>query len=219
MTVPEAVAHPIRILLLDDHALFRESVSRLLSAESDFDVVADCGTVEDGLQTLRRKSVDVLLLDFDLGEHDGREFLRLAKAQGFDGRVLIVTAGVDPGSASHLMRMGISGVFRKHDSAALLAQGIREVMAGKIWMSQDQLQSALRADTTQQAAATKRFTERERQVLSYVFDGLANKEIAGRLSVSEGSVKATLQQLFSKTGVRTRSQLVRAVLEQYKDQF
>jgi DNA-binding NarL/FixJ family response regulator len=66
---------------------------------------------------------------------------------------------------------------------------------------------------------TKRFTERERQVLSFVFEGLANKEIAARIGVSEGSVKATLQQLFSKTGVRTRSQLVRIVLEQHQEQI
>jgi two-component system nitrate/nitrite response regulator NarL len=65
----------------------------------------------------------------------------------------------------------------------------------------------------------KKLTERERQVLQYVFEGLANKEIADRLQVSESSVKATLQQLFTKTGVRTRSQLVRMVLETYKDQF
>ena len=63
----------------------------------------------------------------------------------------------------------------------------------------------------------RRFTPRERQVFSYVLEGLANKEIGGRLGVSESSVKATLQQLFSKTGVRTRSQLVRIALEQYRD--
>ncbi len=65
---------------------------------------------------------------------------------------------------------------------------------------------------------TERFTERERQVFSYVFEGLINKEIAERIGVSESSVKATLQQLFSKTGVRTRSQLVRVALEQYRNQ-
>ena len=65
----------------------------------------------------------------------------------------------------------------------------------------------------------KKLTERERQVLQYVFEGLANKEIAERLQVSESAVKATLQQLFSKTGVRTRSQLVRTALENYKDQL
>ena len=65
----------------------------------------------------------------------------------------------------------------------------------------------------------EQFTERERHVLSYIFEGLANKEIAERIGVSESSVKATLQQLFSKTGVRTRSQLVRIALEQHRNQI
>jgi two-component system, NarL family, nitrate/nitrite response regulator NarL len=212
----------IRILLLDDHALFRESVSRLLSVEPGFEVVADCGTVEEALQVLRRRPVDIVLLDFDLGERDGREFLRLAKEQGFKSKVLLVTAGVDAGSVSELIRFGISGVFRKHDSAALLAQGIRDVMAGKVWLEHHQLQSAVAPRvvvSSHEQNRTQKFTERERQVLSFVFEGLANKEIAARIGVSEASVKSTLQQLFSKTGVRTRSQLVRIVLEQYRDQI
>jgi len=93
-------------------------------------------------------------------------------------------------------------------------------MAGKVWLDQEQLQTALRSEATASLENQSRlFTQREQQVLSGVFEGLANKEIAGRLGVSESSVKATLQQLFSKTGVRTRSQLVRIVLEQYRDQL
>jgi two-component system, NarL family, nitrate/nitrite response regulator NarL len=218
--MPKAAEGTLHILLLDDHSLFRESVSRLLSAEAAFVVVAHCGTIEEALQVLRRKSIDLVLLDFDLGERDGLEFLRLARNQGFAGKILIVTAGVEERAASELIRSGISGVFRKHDSAALLAQGIRDVMAGKVWLDQEQLHTALKPDSGMSPAGqTRRFTDRERQVLSFVFDGLGNKEIAGRIGVSEGSVKSTLQQLFSKTGVRTRSQLVRIVLEQYRDQI
>lgn len=218
--MPRAAEETVHILLLDDHALFRESVSRLLRAEPGFDVVAHCGTIEEALEVLRRKSIDLLLLDFDLGERDGREFLRLAKEQGFNGKILLVTAGVDAGAISELIRSGVSGVFRKHDSAELLAQGIRDVMAGKVWLDQEQLQTTLTTrDGASQPRGPRQFTERERQVLSYVFEGLANKEIAVRIGVSEGSVKSTLQQLFSKTGVRTRSQLVRIVLEQYRDQI
>ena len=93
-------------------------------------------------------------------------------------------------------------------------------MAGKVWLNQEQLQTALNSEVAvPQETRSRRFTEREQQVLSYVFEGFANKEIAARIGVSESSVKATLQQLFSKTGVRTRSQLVRIVLEQYRDQI
>lgn len=218
--MPETAEKTVRILLLDDHALFRESVGRLLGVEPGFEVVGHCGTIEEALRVLQRESIDLVLLDFDLGERDGREFLRLAKDQGFNGRILVVTAGVSAGAASELIRSGISGVFRKHDSATLLAQGIREVMAGKVWLDQEQLETALRTEApTPQETYTRRFTQREQQVLSGVFEGLANKEIAARLGVSESSVKATLQQLFSKTGVRTRSQLVRIVLERHRDQI
>ena len=219
--MPETAANTVHLLLLDDHTLFRESASRLLAAEPAFDVIAHCGTIGEALQILRRKAIDVVLLDFDLGEGDGRKFLSLAKDQGFQGKVLVVTAGVDAGVAAELIRSGISGVFRKHDSAALLAQAIRDVMAGKVWLDQEQLQTALRTEVgvPGQSNRTRPFTDREQQVLYGVFEGLANKEIAARIGVSESSVKATLQQLFSKTGVRTRSQLVRIVLEQHRDQL
>ncbi|HXW93130.1 MAG TPA: response regulator transcription factor [Terriglobales bacterium] len=216
----EAAPKTVRILVLDDHALFRESVSRLLSVEPGFAVAADCGTIEEALAILHRTPVDLVLLDFDLGERDGRDFLRLARQQGFQGKILLVTAGLDGGAASELIRAGIAGVFRKHDSAGLLAQGIREVMSGKVWLDQEQLQAALRSEAvTSLENHSRLFTAREQQVLCGIFEGLANKEIAGRLGVSESSVKATLQQLFSKTGVRTRSQLVRIALEQYRDQI
>ncbi|MFZ0276497.1 MAG: response regulator transcription factor [Candidatus Sulfotelmatobacter sp.] len=218
--MPEAAAGTVHLLLLDDHTLFRESASRLLSAEPGFEVAAHCGTIGEGLRILERTAIDVVLLDFDLGESDGRQFLRLAKEHGFQGKVLVVTAGVDAIVAAELIRSGISGVFRKHDSAVLLAQAIRDVMAGKVWLDQEQLQTALRTEVaSSQDNRTRAFTAREQQVLSCVFEGLANKEIAARIGVSESSVKATLQQLFSKTGVRTRSQLVRIVLEQHRDQL
>ncbi len=218
--MPDSAQQTITILLLDDHTLFRESVVRLLSSEPGFEVVAHCGSVDQALAVLREKSVDVVLLDFDLGERNGEQFLRLAREQGFSNKVLVVTAGVEDENAAELIRSGVSGIFLKHNSASSLTQGIRDVMAGKVWFDQEHLNSALeRGPAIQTHAPVQRFTQREKQVLSCVFEGLANKEIAGRIGVSESSVKATLQQLFAKTGVRTRSQLVRIALEQYKDQF
>ena len=209
----------IDILLVDDHALFRESVARLLTSEPGFEVTAHCNSIEEALAALQTAHADIVLLDFDLGHRDGVEFMRLARQQGFNGKVLVVTAGVEKEQAAELVRHGISGIFMKHDSAALLIEGIRDVIAGKVWFDQELLQQAMGGGGSLQESKAERFTERERQVLSYVFEGLVNKEIAERLGVSESSVKATLQQLFSKTGVRTRSQLVRIALEQYRDQI
>jgi DNA-binding NarL/FixJ family response regulator len=216
--MPETAERPIRIVLVDDHALFRESVVRLLSAESAFQIVGDCSTSAEACRLLRNHPVDLVLLDFDLGDRDCTDFVRSAAEAGFHGRVLLVTAGVPEAQGADLIRCGISGIFMKHDSPALLSQAIREVMDGKVWFSQKFLQRTLTTAGLPHPTQTDvQLTERERQVLSHVFEGLTNKEIADRLAVSESSVKATLQQLFSKTGVRTRSQLVRVALEQYKE--
>ncbi len=208
----------IKLLLVDDHALFRESVARLLTNEPDFEVTSHCDSVEEGLAVLQKNHLDIVLLDFDLGQRDGAEFMRLARQQGFNGKVLVVTAGVEKDQVAELVRNGISGIFMKHDSAALLVEGIRDVLAGRVWFARDQLRDAIAGPVTHQETAS-RFTERERQVLSYVFKGFVNKEIAEQIGVSESAVKATLQQLFSKTGVRTRSQLVRITLEQHRNQI
>jgi two-component system nitrate/nitrite response regulator NarL len=211
----------IRVLLIDDHALFRESVARLLQSEPGFEVVAHCGSGAEALQIMESsRDIDIVLLDLDLGQERGTDFLDRLRDSRFDGKVLLVTADVNDSEVLNLIRKGISGVFMKHGSPALLIQGIHETMEGKALFGQDLLKRAL--ESTGAASANQRrskLTERERQVLSFVFEGLANKQIADRLQISETAVKASLQQLFAKTGVRTRSQLVRVALEQYRDQL
>jgi two-component system, NarL family, nitrate/nitrite response regulator NarL len=211
----------IRLLLIDDHALFRESVARLLQSEPGFEVIAHCPSGTEALQIIKSsREIDVVLLDLDLGQERGADFLDRLRSTRFDGKVLLVTADVSESDIPSLIRKGITGVFLKHGSPASLIQGIRETMEGKALFGQDLLRRAL--ESTQPPSANDRrskFTERERQVLSFVFEGHANKQIADRLQISETAVKASLQQLFAKTGVRTRSQLVRVALEQYRDQF
>ena len=213
-------ANRIRILIVDDHTLFRESVARLLAAEPDFEIAGLCASADEALQSIAKTPVDVVLLDYDLGDGKGTDFLANARNLGFQGRILVVTAGVTEMEAAGMIRQGIAGILRKHCSPDTLAQSIRDVNAGKEYFEPGYLRSVLVGVTeVQREYRRKKLTERERQVLQYVFEGLANKEIAVRLEVSESSVKATLQQLFAKTGVRTRSQLVRTALETYKDQL
>ena len=210
----------IRILVVDDHTLFRESVARLLAAEPDFEIAGNCASAGEALRMVGQKPVDVVLLDYDLGDGKGTEFLAKAPAAGFTGRVLLVTAGVNEFEAAQMIRQGIAGILRKHCSPDTLVESIRDVSSGKDFFEPGYLQSIMTGmSPAAPESARKKLTDRERQVLHYVFEGLANKEIADRLQVSESSVKATLQQLFSKTGVRTRSQLVRTALENYKDQL
>jgi two-component system, NarL family, nitrate/nitrite response regulator NarL len=201
----------IRLLLIDDHALFREGVARLLQSEPGFEVVAHCGSGIEALQIIKSSgAIDVVLLDLDLGQERGADFLDGLRNARFDGKVLLVTADVNDSEVPNLIRKGISGVFMKQGSPALLIQGIRETMAGKALFAQDLLQRALEGPEAPSANQHRlKLTERERQVLSFVFEGLANKQIADRLQISETAVKSSLQQLFAKTGVRTRSLLMR----------
>src|SRR6058998_4419403 len=166
--MPESMEQTIEILLIDDHTLFREGVSRLLGTEPAFKVIA-CGSIKEALAVLRQQQIDIVLLDFDLGQRDGTRFVRLAKEQGFEGKILVVTAGVEEREAAELIRCGISGIVMKHNSAALLAQGIRDVMAGKVWFDQELLQATIHGSATLPESQSGRFTQRERQVLSYVF--------------------------------------------------
>jgi DNA-binding NarL/FixJ family response regulator len=209
------------ILLVDDHALFRDSVARFLDSDPGFQIVGGCATVPEAKEFLLANRVDLVLLDFDLGERDGTDFMKVAAAMGYRGKVLLVTAGVDETSAATLLQRGIAGIFLKHNPPAMLVEAIREVLAGNVWFEQNYLQKivgrAAERSVEEDKPRTRKLTEREQQVLIGVFEGLASKQIADRLQVSESSVKATLQQLFHKTGVRNRSQLVRIALEQYRE--
>ncbi|MCU1336955.1 MAG: Two component transcriptional regulator, LuxR family [Bryobacterales bacterium] len=112
--------------------------------------------------------------------------------------------------------LGVCGIFLKHSSPELLVQAIHRVMAGETWIDQRCIQGLVKAVEDESREARKnQLSERERDVLKGVFAGLSNKEITAELNISEASVKSALQQLFMKTGVRTRSQLVRVALEEY----
>lgn len=203
-------------MLLDDHALFRESLSQLLDTEPDFQVVAHCATCEEALEALSREVIDLVLLDYDLGEETGLQFIRRAREAGYKGRIFIVTAGMTDADSVRALGQGVCGMFLKHSSPALLTEAIRKVMAGETWIDQRCIRALVQAvEKTGEPERRKQLSGREREVLKGVFEGLSNKEIAQQLSISEASVKSALQQLFMKTSVRTRSQLVRVALEEY----
>jgi two-component system, NarL family, nitrate/nitrite response regulator NarL len=203
------------VLLVDDHALFREGLSRLLASESDIKVAAQCATVNEALELMSTQQFDLVLLDYELGDRRGNEVVLAARSKGFTGRILIVTVGLTRAEVRQMLNHGASGIFLKNNSPELLVEAIRKVMAGERWLDPKYLDPT--ADDSPSAFARRaKFTERDRQVLRGVFEGMANKELAERLNVSESAIKASLQQLFSKTGVRTRSQLVRVAIEHYR---
>jgi len=102
---------PIRLLLLDDHVLFRESLGRLLASEPDFVMAGHCGTSAEALGILQKTPVDVILLDYDLGDDHGAQFLEAALRAGYRGKTLMVTAGMSATESSLALKLGASGIF------------------------------------------------------------------------------------------------------------
>jgi two-component system nitrate/nitrite response regulator NarL len=209
-------ASVIRIYLLDDHMLFREGLRRLLDSDERFVIAGHSGDSAQMLAELQKTPVDVLVLDYDLGKENALSLLGPLQSMNFTGKILIVTAGLPDKDALALIKAGISGIFHKQESPEDLQRAIVEVAQGRVLIDQQYLQAVVAAAQPQEST---RFTERERVTMRYLLQGLANKEIAGNLGISESAVKATLQQLFSKTGVRTRSQLVLLAIEKYRDQL
>jgi DNA-binding NarL/FixJ family response regulator len=207
----------IRALLVDDHTLFRESVSLVLAQEKDL-AIEHCASIREALQLLTQRHYDLVLLDHDLGAERASQFLPAARQAGFEGRVLVVTAWVSETEARRLMRQGVAGIFLKEAPLSDLVESIRTVMAGGTWL--DRSFGKLEGEAADTDAGNQPvFNERQRKVLRFVLEGLSNKEIAWRLQISESYVKAILQSLFQKTGVRTRGQLVRVAFEQYEHQL
>ena len=206
----------IRVLVTDDHSLFRESLSRFLRTAEGFRVVAECKTVKETMAALSAAEADVILLDYDLGHEQGLNLLAELRKRNLDTKVLVVTAGMPDTATQLAMEAGASGVFFKHNNLEKLMSAIRRVADGEIWL--DPL--AVRALVGGRAAPEcetqiKPLTARQSEVMRGILDGLTNKEIASKLNTSESSVKAVIQELFHKAGVRTRSQLVRIAIEKH----
>jgi len=184
-----------RVLLVDDHALFREGLARLLSAESGIEVAGQCATVEEALVHVQTTGLDLILLDYELGDRRGNEVMHYLRSHQIDIKVLIVTVGLTRAELRQMLNQGVAGVFLKNNPPELLLEAMRAVLAGETWVDPKYAEAPIEK-TPGEIFRRVRFTERDRHVLR--------------------AIKASLQQLFSKTGVRTRGQLVRIALEQFR---
>lgn len=208
----------IKLIVVDDHTLFREGLVRLLEADGRLDVIGTFSSTGEALGALETSTVDVVLLDFDLGEGDSLPFCRTFKQRCFDGRILMVTAGMTNADTVQVLKEGAHGIFLKHNPPAELITAIKRVAKGETWLDSSSLSLLVGASPSRgEAQRVPTLNAREQAVLKGVFEGLTNKEIGANLQISESYVKAVLQQLFAKTGVRTRSQLVRVALERHME--
>lgn len=209
----------IRIFLIDDHAMFREGVARMLGSEPEFEVSGQAASVAAALTEPACTSADVVLLDVDLGTERAIDFVSRARATGFHGKILVVTAGMSDQEALQLVQGGVSGILHKQNSTEVLQSAIRQVARGEVWLEKAYLGPLFRAVDRTKAPKRTILTERDKTVLRYLLQGLTNREMAAQLEISEGAVKGSLRHVCEKLAVRTRTQLVKVALEQFKDQL
>lgn len=216
LTMRSTPEMPIRLFILDDHTLFREGLLRLIGSEASFEVLGHSGKPEEALAFLTHTPVDILILDYDLGGETALSFVETLRQTPFSGKVLLVTAGLPDKDALHLIKAGISGIFHKNKAPDDLLRSIHEVHSGHVLIGQEYFQTIVSA-AQQSGADPQPLKDREKEIMRFLLQGLSNKEIGAQLNISESAVKSALQQLFAKTGVRTRSQLVRLAIEEYRD--
>ena len=210
---------PLNVLLVDDHGMFREGLARVLEKEPGLQVVGQCASSAEAIALLSKQDVGLILLDVDLGPERALGLVLAAKKKGFAGHILVVTAGVSGPEAVQLVQAGVTGIVHKQHSTRELCDAIRKVAGGEAHMEPEYLTALFRSVDRTREPGRPRLTDRDKTVLRSIFRGLTNKEIGAQLDISEGAVKASLRLLFDKLKVRTRAQLVKVALDQYRDQL
>ena len=207
----------IHLVLLDELLLFRTSLSQFLASQPGIDVMGDCGDTNEAIEILRTCTVDVVLLELHFAGKPADAFIATARDAGYGGSFLIVTGTAGARESAAAIKSGASGIFLKSDASDRLMQAIRLVAAGAAWIDPKviRLMADRLFDLVPQSedSFAPALTDRERIVLQGIVEGFTNRKIGVNLGVSESAVKACVQHLFQRAGVRTRSQLVRAAFE------
>lgn len=209
----------IRLLLVDDHEMFREGLARMLEREPDFVVVGQARSAMEALDQAVEGFATMVLLDVDLGAERAIDFVSRARTRGFSGKILVLTAGMSDQEAVQLVQGGVSGILHKHHSTGVLCGAIRQIAQGEVWLEKTYLGPLFRVVDRSRQSHRPTLTERDKTVMRYLLQGLTNRDMAARIEISEGAVKASLRHLCDKLCVRTRTQLVKVALEQFKDQL
>jgi DNA-binding NarL/FixJ family response regulator len=206
------VSGPVRILVADDQELVRTAFTIMLGSQADMEVVAEAGDGAEAVDLCRHARPDVAVMDIRMPSVDGVEATRRITAAGLDTRVLVLTTFDLDEYVYAALRAGASGFLLKDASAERLLQAVRQVAAGETsWaptVMDRLLATYLRGPDPRAAAAVRTLTDREREVLCSVAQGLSNEEVAQRLYLSVTTVKTHLARVFAKLGARDRAQAV-----------
>lgn len=207
---------PIRIVIADDHPIFRDGLRRLLESEPNLKVLGEASDGAEAVRLAHQLKPDILLLDLAMPKHPGLEALReLGTSPGSSPvRVILLTAAAEKSQIVEALQLGARGVVLKDSATQLLLKAIHTVMAGEYWVGRESVSNLvqyLRAlmQSSSDEARQRKFglTPRELEIVSAVVAGYSNKEIAEYFKISEDTVKHHLSNIFDKVGVSTRLEL------------
>jgi two-component system nitrate/nitrite response regulator NarL len=203
----------IRVLIVDDHAVVRAGLRMLIDAQPGMKVVEMASNSAEALEFAARESPEIILLDLDLGGQDVITLIPELRAAAKDARVLVLTGLKDLEAHRRSMRLGAMGVILKDQAAEILIKAIEKVHAGEVWVDRltmgsllDEMTQAPEIDPEEARIAS--LTQREREVIALIAEGLKNKQIGQRLFIGETTVTHHLTSIFSKLEVSDRLELV-----------
>jgi two-component system, NarL family, nitrate/nitrite response regulator NarL len=208
-------SQPIRLVIADDHPIFRDGLRRLLEAEPDLKVIGEARDGAEAVKLARQLKPDIMLLDLAMPKHPGLEALRdLSNGGANSVRVILLTAAAEKKEIVEALQLGARGVVLKDSATQLLLKAIHTVMAGEYWVGRESVSNLVLylrtlVQSSGDEARQKKFglTPRELEIVSAVVAGFANKEIAEYFKISEDTVKHHLSNIFDKLGVSTRLEL------------
>jgi len=215
----------VRIVLADDHQMFRDALRRLLDAEPDLVVVGEAGDGEEAVALTLQHEPDILLLDVAMPHANGMEVLQQIAAASKTTRIIMVTGAVEETELRQALRLGARGFVLKESGAMQLLESIRVVHGGEYFVGREcmaDLVSAVRSrgvavDGKLPRKADFGLTARERQIVSAVVNAYQNKEIAEKFAISEKTVKHHLTNIFNKVGVSNRLELALFAVHHHLD--
>jgi DNA-binding NarL/FixJ family response regulator len=204
-----------KILIADDHTIFRDGLRCLLETQPQFVVVGECSNGAETVTAVARLKPDILLLDLHMPRLHGLEVLKELSALAIPVRTILVIAEIEKQQMVEALLLGASGVVMKDTSPQLLFKAISTVIEGQYWIGRESVTDIIQ--TLREMASSVRneqrkhmfgLTSRELEIVSALAEGETNKDIARRLSVSEETVKHHLTNIFNKVGVSQRLELV-----------
>ena len=204
---------PIRIIIADDHAIFRDGLRRLLATQPDFDVVGEASDGKEAITLAQQLKPDVLLLDLAMPRVPGMEVLRELSREETPVRTLLLTAAIQPFAVTTALQLGARGIVLKASPPEMLLKSIRSVHEGQFWVGSEPVSSWAR--TGQGSSNAYGLTSREIEIISAIKQGSSNREIAGQLAISEETVKRHLSNIYGKLGVSSRLELAVLASEQH----